>query len=400
MSDEPVTLFCLSSYEKGQDFLRGAAAEGARVFLLTVESLQHAVWPRETLADLLVMPALDNVEHVTNGVTYFARQNRIDRIVALDEFDMELAAALREHLRLPGMTVSATRAVRDKLVMRELAAAAGINGPAFTRIAHHGDLARFMDRTPAPWVLKPRMQASAIGIRMVHGPAELWPLLDQLGDLQSHHLLERYIPGSVWHVDGIVVDGAVRFAEVHQYQTPPFDVMHGGGIFCSRTVRDGDDERRLHALLSDLVAAVGVRNSVVHAEFIRARETGEFHFLEIAARVGGAHIADMVEAATGVNLWREWARLEVAQARGTSYEPPQARSEHAGVLISLARQEWPDLSGYDDPEVVWRMKSRHHAGLIVRSPDAERVRHLLDQYLARFHEDFYTSLPAPDKPTH
>jgi hypothetical protein len=101
----------------------------------------------------------------------------------------------------------------------------------------------------------------------------------------------------------------------------------------------------------------------------------------------------MVEAATGVNLWREWARLEVASARGDDYRVQPSRSEHAGLLVSLARQEWPDTSAYEEPEVVWRMQKRHHAGLIVASPDAERTQQLLQQYMTRFREDFYAALP-------
>jgi biotin carboxylase len=52
---------------------------------------------------------------------------------------------------------------------------------------------------------------------------------------------------------------------------------------------------------------------VTHAEYIRAHADGRYYFLEIAARVGGAFIADLVEVSTGVNLWREWARIEVCE---------------------------------------------------------------------------------------
>jgi biotin carboxylase len=284
--------------------------------------------------------------------------------------------------------------------MREVAAAAGLEMPEFVGIANHDVVREFLRSTRGPWLLKPRSQASAIGIRKLHDPAEIWPLLDSLGDLQSHHLLERFVPGDVYHVDGIAAGGSVVFAEVHRYAKPPFDVMHAGGIFCSRTVdRGGDEERSLRREVQRLVQAVGIRDAAFHAEFIRAYETGAYHFLEIAARVGGAHIADMVRAATGVNLWREWARLELAQARGEPYRLPEPRAEHGGVIISLARQEWPDTSAYDDDEIVWRLGKRHHAGLVVVSGDPGRVQQLLDSYLHRFHHDFYTSLPAPDRAT-
>jgi hypothetical protein len=108
----------------------------------------------------------------------------------------------------------------------------------------------------------------------------------------------------------------------------------------------------------------------------------------------------MVEAATALNLWREWARLELALAQGSEYSLPPVRREHAGVLISLARQEWPDTSAYDEPEIVWRLQRKHHAGLIVRAPAAERVQALLAGYMPRFRDDFFASLPAPERAPH
>ena len=115
--------------------------------------------------------------------------------------------------------------------------------------------------------------------------------------------------------------------------------------------------------------------------------------------MGGAFIADLVEAATGVNLWREWARLEVSSLRGETYVPPQSLASYAGSVICLAKTAEPDTDGFDAPEVVLRMKKHHHAGLIVRSDEAERVRQLLEEYSGEFARRFLASMPAPEKPT-
>jgi len=115
--------------------------------------------------------------------------------------------------------------------------------------------------------------------------------------------------------------------------------------------------------------------------------------------VGGAFIADLVEAASGVNLWREWARLEVSSLRGETYVPPQSSQSYAGSVICLAKTAEPDTDGFDAPEVVLRMKKHHHAGLIVRSDEAERVRQLLEEYSGEFARRFLASMPAPEKPT-
>jgi hypothetical protein len=146
--------------------------------------------------------------------------------------------------------------------------------------------------------------------------------------------------------------------------------------------------------MSSVVAQTfGIVRGVLHTEFIRGHHDGKLYFLETAARVGGANIVEMVEAATGVNLWREWARVEVADARGQEYTVPARAATTAGLLVTLARQEWPDTSAYTDPEIAWRMNKRHHVGLAVASPDPARVDELLASYMRRFREDFYTSLP-------
>ncbi len=115
--------------------------------------------------------------------------------------------------------------------------------------------------------------------------------------------------------------------------------------------------------------------------------------------MGGAYIAEVAEAASGLNPWVEWARIEWAQASGEAYRAAPDRGEYAGSTICLARQEWPDLRGYDAPEVVHRLHKLHHAGLIVQSASADRVRALLEEYTARFYQDFYARMDAPARPT-
>jgi len=400
MPRPPVTLLCLASYYKGHDFLRQCKREGARVLLVTRESLRDLDWPRESLANLLVMPDLTRREHVINAISWLARTESIDRIVPLDEFDLEMASTLREHLRVPGMGETTVRHFRDKLAMRMQAQERGILVPEFVPVLNYDRIRDFMDRVPPPWLLKPRHSASAIGISKLSHPDELWPLLDELGDKQSFHLIERYVPGDVYHVDAIAWDGSVVFGEAHGYFQPPFDVYHGGGVFCTRTLRRGSVESdELLRLNRDVVTALGMSRGALHTEFIRSSADGRYYFLETAARVGGANIVALVEAATGLNLWHEWARVEVASARGEDYAAPEARRDHAGLLISLARQEWPDLAAYDDAEVAWRLSKRHHAGLVVASPDHGRVESLLGSYMPRFRDDFYASLPAPHEAT-
>jgi biotin carboxylase len=393
------TILCMSSYEKGQEFIRECRRQGWRVLMLTDQKLEHAKWPRECIDEFFMMPDLTNRVEVMNAVSYLARTHRLDRIVALDEFDIEMAASLREHLRVPGMGETTSRHFRDKLAMRKQAHEHGVRVPEFEGVINYDKLRSYMQHVPAPWVLKPRTSASAIGIKKVHQADELWPLLDGLGDEQSNHLLERFVPGDVYHVDSIVSEKEVVFASVSKYGDTPMNVAHGGGIFTTRTLpRESLEVEALESINREVIHALKLVRGVTHAEFIRAQADGHFYFLEIAARVGGANIAEMVEAATGLNFWAEWAKIETATKK-KPYQLTPPRDGYAGIMISLAKQQWPNTSAYNDAEIVWRMEKEYHAGLIVASAAHERVKALLDSYTERFYQDFYATAPLPDKPT-
>ena len=163
----PITFLCMASYFKGSEFMQECKRQGSRVILLTNEKLLDANWPRDSIDEIHAMPDLYNHEHVINGVSFLARTRIFDIIVALDDFDVETAAKLREHLRIPGMGDTTARYFRDKLAMRARAKDRGILVPEFIQVLNHDKLNKFINRTPAPWVLKPRSQASTIGIKKI-----------------------------------------------------------------------------------------------------------------------------------------------------------------------------------------------------------------------------------------
>lgn len=396
---QSLTLLCLASYDKGHRFMQEAKRQGCRVFLLSSESLRNSArWPRESLDDVFYMPDRDhewNLRDTLHAVSHLCRSIAIDRIVPLDDFDVEKASFLREHLRLPGMGESATRYFRDKLAMRMRAAEHGIPVPEFTATINYERITRFLETVRPPWVLKPRMMAGALGIRKFHHQQEVWDRLHSLGDEQSFFVLERFVPGAVFHVDSIWFEGELAYAIASAYGTPPLDLTQTGGIFTTRILeKDSEEERALQWLNERVLKAFDLRNGVSHTEFIRAREDGSFYFLETSARVGGAHISDLIEAAAGIDMWSEWAKVEVAASSGGQYSPPKARGDYAGLLVSLARQEWPDSSSFQEPELVWRMHKRHHVGFIVKSSDYDRVGELLDLYANRVRDDYHASIPA------
>jgi biotin carboxylase len=402
--NRPLNIVCLATYFKGSDFIRECKAHSCNVVLITKEKALNEDWPRERLDDLIALPNDAGPELFIDLVAFLSRKARIDRVVALEEFDVVPAALMREHLCLPGLSSSAAKVFRDKLLMAVNAKRAGIDVPDFVPLINLSEVRDFMDRVPGPWVIKPRSDVSAIGIRKVDQPEEVWRAIDEMNardslrERASYYVLARFIPGEVFHVDSLVNNGKVLFAGTNQYGRPPMQVAHQGGAYISRTVvRGSPDEKRLLDTNKKLIKALGLDRGATHAEFIKSADDGNFYFLEIAARVGGAYIADVLEAATGVNLWREWARIEIADGVGLRKIKP-LRKEYAGIILSLAKQEQPDTSGYVDEEIVYRVKKRHHAGMIVRSPQLKRVDELLEDYGRRFVDDFVAVVPPPERP--
>ncbi|HEX8128304.1 MAG TPA: ATP-grasp domain-containing protein [Pyrinomonadaceae bacterium] len=400
----PRNVVCLASYFKGVEFLRECKRQNCRVFLVTKEKWRAEEWPHDSIDEFLTLPNDAAPDHFIYAVTQIARRHKLARVVALEEFDVITAGLIREHLRLPGMTSAEARRFRDKLAMRDTAEAAGISVPDFVHVLNYGELQEFMRRVPAPWVLKPRTDVSAIGIKKVYEAEQVWRAIDaldaraRLNEQSFFYLLERFIAGEVYHVDSIVSGGRVLFAGVSMYGRPPMNVAHEGGVFISHSIeRTGEDRRTLLGINQQVVSALGLVRGATHAEFIRGREDGNFYFLEIAARVGGAYIAEALEAASGLNLWREWAKLELSDD-ARPYEVEPTHEEYGGIVLSLARQEWPDTSRYTDAEIVHRVRKPYHVGLVVRTPDHARLRELLDAYARRFADDFIAVAPPLERP--
>ncbi|QRR03660.1 ATP-grasp domain-containing protein [Dyadobacter sandarakinus] len=402
---QTLTFLCISTYFKGNDFLKACKEAGNTVYLLTAKKLESKPWTREAVDEFFYIEEgpdkAYNMQDIINGLAYVMRTRPIHRVVAMDDFDVEKAAHIREYFRIPGMGQTTARYFRDKLAMRTKAAESGILVPGFSSLFNDDDINRFIEKYPGPWMIKPRSEASATGIRKMHSAEELWQTIHELGDRRHAYLVEQYKPGDVYHVDSISYNGRVIFLWNSKYLAPPFDVAHEGGIFRSVTVPfDSAEEHALETLAVDLLKAFGLKHSASHTEVIRCHDDGKYYFLETSSRVGGANLSEMVEASSGINLWKEWARMESAEVRGENYKLPPVRKDYAGIIISLTRQEWPDLSVFNDPEIVWTMHEPHHVGLVVRSASRERVLELLDQYADIIRREYHASAPVPERPAH
>ena len=337
-----LSILCVSSYFKGSKFIVAAKEAGCTVYLLTSLSLKDEPWPKDHIDEMFYVEEENdtdwNMNNIINGLAYTLRSKPIDRVVALDDFDVERAAHIREQFRISGMGQTTSRYFRDKLAMRVKAADAGINVPAFSALFNDEAIHQYTQNVPAPWLVKPRSEASATGIKKIHSAEELWQHLETLGDKRHHYLIEKFEPGAVYHVDSLSNNGKLIFSRVSQYLNTPFEVAHGGGIFRSHTVEfGGEDDVALQAMTKDVMKAFGMVFSASHTEFIKSHSTGKFYFLETSSRVGGAHLAEMVEASSGVSLWAEWAKLEIANATNTKYKLPKVKNNYIMNINNFRR---------------------------------------------------------------
>ncbi len=208
--------------------------------------------------------------------------------------------------------------------------------------------------------------------------------------------MEQFKPGDVFHIDALSVNGQAVFTWVSHYLSPPFDVIQEEGIFRSATVAFNSPEAHaLETLAVDVLKAFGMQNSASHTEAIRCPDDGHYYFLETSSRVGGDYLAEMVEASSGVNLWKEWARLETAAAKGEVYPIPRTKRAFSGIVLSLSKHEKPENFLFDAPEVVWQPAEPFRVGCIVASQSREQVMLLLDQYADHIRRDQQNAAALP-----
>lgn len=396
-------IVCIASEFKGNEFFEECRAQGWRVHLVTREKLLYESWAWTSLDEIKSVPDNAKAEDYVRAAVNIAGSYAVTRVVGIDEFDVLNAAKAREHLQIEGMSNSHLLRFRDKLRMRNVAARAKIACPKFTAVFNPNDINEFLDESDAPWIIKPRTEVNAFGIRKCESKEQVWNFLNQLDarntwrDHPSQFLIEEFIEGKVFHVDSVVVGGRVAAAGVSEYGTTPLKVSHQGGVFTTAVLPYKSKERReLERLNKKLLKGFEYERGVSHAEFLQSERDGKFYLLEVAARVGGAYIANVLEAASGFNLWREWAKLETETA-DKPYKLPKLRQEYAGVALALAKEEKPQTSQYAEKEIVYRVTKPKHVGLIFRSEKHERVQELLSVYSEKIVSDFLAVVPTKER---
>lgn len=282
-----------------------------RVVLITSEAAADGYAGR--FAEVVPVADYTGSDEVVAHLHRLCGSRPVARIVHGTEDDILRIARVRDRYDIPGLTEADALTFRDKHRMK-VAAAAGVRTPDFLAPESAGDAVAFADRAGWPVVVKPRLSFGSRGVEIVTDAAALHRLIDERGldDL----LVEEYVPGRVFHVDGFMSGGKVLVAVPSRYVNDCLSFTDGSSLG-SVQLDDGPLADRLRRFTEQCVAVLPATGPTpFHLEVFQHERTGELYFCEIAARLGGGHIYETLTAALGRNPVELWFRDQAGLPMG------------------------------------------------------------------------------------
>ncbi|MFJ9815387.1 acetyl-CoA carboxylase biotin carboxylase subunit family protein [Streptomyces sp. NPDC101151] len=343
------------------DAVRDAATLGASLLVVdTPESLaqigeQTAVQTRtvKALDPLLVADCVRDAEPAT--------------VLAITEFSMELAAAVREQLGIPGTPSAVEARVLDKAGTREVLREHGLTQVGFHRssLLSPEDLLGGLE---PPVVVKPRSFSGSHGVTFVADRSELARVFEPYdlaetnrpdrdvrvahlsGDHRTHEVIvEEYVPGPEISAEGLVVDGRLTlFTLTDKVNTgmPHFEEV--GHVVPSKYTEERTAQ--VEEYLQAVVSALGFVTSPMHAEIKLLDDRIEL--VEIHTRYPGDRVVELLESAYEI---RPYEAYFDAMLNGRAPSRPRPTGDHYGVGFfngpTDAPFTWPSYA-FPHPEAV------------------------------------------------
>lgn len=236
------------------------------------------------------------------------RNHRIDRIIAVHERAVLLAAELRSKFALPGMDHATAARFRDKVLMKEAVRASGAaTVPGFSALDSAADL-ETADWSTGRKVIKSRLGLAAKDLYMVDTLEEARRLVAGLDLSGSHYEIEDFVTGQIYHCDSVVKDGRILFASVGKYLADPAGYSPGG-IFGTVLVHEGKLHRRINDLNVAVLKGLGLQDGTTHLELFHTPDD-ELVFCEVAGRPPGGIIPPVIQWQYGFNIVETQIRLD------------------------------------------------------------------------------------------
>ena len=317
------------------NFSRGLAEVGVAVY--GVGDTHRAQLPdrvKPYLADYLQVPGIMNEEDVMNRVSDWLRGKTIDRVLTNWEPLVVLAARIRERWGLPGMSVDTCIGFRDKQIMKERVAAAGLRVPKSRRVHTAKEVFETVEEIGYPLILKPIAGAGCADTFHVRDRAELDAALAAMGH-RAEASCEEYIEGDEFTYDTLCIDGRPMMENVTQYIPKPLVARTQEWISpFAISVRDTQQPSMQAGIQlgRGVLKALGMGDGFTHMEWYLTPK-GEAVFGEIACRPGGAGLVDQINYTYDADFFREWARI----ACWHHYAGPFERKYNVGIIFKRAQ---------------------------------------------------------------
>ncbi|MFC8230408.1 acetyl-CoA carboxylase biotin carboxylase subunit family protein [Streptomyces sp. NPDC057287] len=287
--------------------------------------------------DVMVVAATDDLESVRAALRVLAvRHGRPDRIVALKEDDLLIAAQLREEWGCPGQRVEQLAHFRDKYLMATGVAAAGLDLPAFARATDAAAVLEFGGTHGWPLIVKPVMGSSSEGVVRLDGPDDV----RSVRFTDTPMIVQSFEAGQIYHVDGVFTGQDIQHWRASRYVNTCLG-FRTGDFLGSVEEDDADINRAIGESAVRYLRALSAEPLVFHLEVFVNTSTGlpRVSFLEVGARVGGAEIPFIWREIHGYDLMD--AAFQLQLGRPVPEAPPHDSGEVGGYLLIPAPEERP-----------------------------------------------------------
>jgi biotin carboxylase len=314
-----------------RQFTRGLAEVGAEV--LGVGDGAPDPELRRYLTDYLEVPSIMDEEDVIARVHAWVRGRSIDRILANWEPLVITAARLRERFGMPGMSVDAVRGFRDKQLMKDRVAAAGLRVPRARRVRSVADVWSALEEIGFPAIIKPISGAGSADTYRVESAKDMDKVLPHMRHVVEA-ICEEFIAGEEYTYDTASIDGTPAYESVTHYVPNALEMRSNEWISpIMLSVRDLDQPHVLAGmeLGRKVLRALGMGDGMTHMEWFLTA-SGEVVFGEVACRPGGACVVDQMNYTSDIDLFREWARVSTVGR----FEASTERKYNVGIIFKRA----------------------------------------------------------------
>jgi biotin carboxylase len=332
-------LLIIQPVSAGFGLVDAALRHGLRPVVLSYQQEDRRIPPSMLDNDAVEVHEVDTNDRaaVIALVDKLAERGDIRGVLPGFEYFVPTAAEVAARLGLPGLAPDVAERVRDKRLMRQALAAAGLDIPQFRVASSRAAVAAAAEEIGYPVVVKPPRAAGSVHVSRVEGPEELGAAYDLIcsetdldlgNDLGREVLIESYLDGPEFSAEGYVVAGVPTVVSITEklLSAPPSFVELG------HTVPADMPPARLREL-ADWAAAVatalGVDNALFHLEF---RICGDTPFvIELGARMPGDQIANLVALSTGVSLADVFVEIATGARRSGGHGLDVEFAQTAGI---------------------------------------------------------------------